>query len=329
MNLHTETAAGWDTPAALPVNWYILAGSKEVAGGQLITRNFYGRDFVLYRSRLTGRVSVFHAHCAHMGCHLKHAIPQDDGIRCGLHNRLITSDGVFEMPKGGAGSGLEQPRLTAAEAWQAIFIWIGPVGEETPLPEPEIAAEGAVMARFVGQYTFDNKWYSMVANGFDMEHMQAVHGRALREDPVYERAVSGGFKVTYLTRVVGTGLSDRIVKWLSGDHIRASITAFGGSLMLVDSRVHKHSFVILSMSPRRGGGTVVRAIVGAKGKASRPLDAMRLRITAWLFKKFLEADFSVLEGLDWRPPDPALTKTDAYSQNLYHYFCEQREACNE
>lgn len=325
-NAIDKQQAGAVKPPAVPVNWYMLAGSREIARGKIVTRDFQGRDFVIYRSRETGKVSVFHARCAHMGCHLKHAIPQADGIRCGLHNRLIAADGNFESTGNDTARRLQQPKLLVQEAFGGVFVWIGPQGQQTPLPMPAIATDGPVMARYVGEFAFDIPWFNLIANGLDMEHLVSIHGRALREDPIIDTDVAGRFKISYLTRVVGRTLSDRIIKWLSADHIRASMAAIGGSLMLVESKVSKPSFALLSMAPRADGGTVVRAIIGANGATAKPLDALRLRITSWLFRRFLAADFEVLNGLDWRPPEYVLVKSDAYSRKLYSYFCDLKEA---
>ncbi|MHA6264888.1 Rieske 2Fe-2S domain-containing protein [Arenibacterium sp. CAU 1754] len=316
------------TPPALPVNWYMLAGSREVRRGRVITRSLFGQEYVLYRSPATGQVTVFAAHCAHMGCHLKHATPQEDGLRCALHHRLIGFDGAFTTPDGRKSAQLVQPRLTAREHMGGVFVWIGPRGSETPLPEPAIAGNGPVMARYVGQFEFDTSWYSLMANGLDMEHLSAVHGRVLREDPVIETGIPGRFRISYLTRVIGTSLSDRVVKWLSGDHIRASMMAVNGSMMLVESDVARPSFVILSVVPRGDGGTIARALMGSTGEIQKPLDALRMRVTSWLFKRFFEADFGIFDGLDWHPPEAALTRPDTYSQSLYRYFCQQENAAD-
>lgn len=310
-------------PPVMPANWYLVAASRDLRQGALITRRLFGRDWVLYRSRATGAVTAYAAQCAHMGCHLKHATPDRDGIRCALHNRLIGSDGRFAGPDGGD-SPLRQPLGEVTEHLGGIFLWIGPKALKQPLPMPELP-ETKLMAGFVGGFSFEVPWYGLIANGFDMEHLDSVHHRRLREDVTIEETASR-FRIAYLTRVTGTRLSDRVMKWLSRDHIRASMTAVGGSLMLVQSDVARPSFVILSMLPRPDGGTNVNTLIGSAGDTRRPWDAARLWVTRWLFRRFFEADLKIFDGLDWHPPDPVLTKTDDYSNRLYRYFCAQGEA---
>lgn len=313
-------------PPYMPVNWYMLAGSREVANGRLITRSLGGREYVLYRAPATGRIAVLSAHCAHMGCHLKHAKREREGLRCALHHRLISTDGTFGTPDGQTSARLSQPVLKAREYAGGIFVWIGPDGAETALPMPAIASQGPVMAHYVGAFEFDTNWYSLMANGLDMEHLASVHMRALREEPQIDLADPGRFRISYRSRVIGKTLSDQVMKWLSGDNIRASMTAINGSMMLVESQVSRPSFVILSMGPRSDGGTVAHALIGSTGDLRKPLDALRLRVTSWLFKRFFEEDFGIFEGLRWHPPDPTLTRTDEYMRQLYAYFCRQREA---
>jgi len=325
--LHTDPVVHTQTPPAMPANWYMLAGCTELRAGRLLVRDLNGQDYVLFRSAKTGQVTVFEAHCAHMGCHLKHATPDGDGIRCALHNRLIAADGAFLGPDGAPSPTLRQRIVPVQEHLGGIFVWIGAAtrteGDLPPLLSPRLMQSGLAMGRFVGSFRMRQPWYALVANGFDMEHLHSVHRRALREEVEIEDR-GPHFSIAYLSRVTGTALSDRVMKWLSGDHIRAKMTALNGSLMLVESEVGRPSFFYLSMGPDHAGGTVIRALVGSGGDLSRPLDALRLRVTSWLFRRFFASDQQIFDGLDWHPPDPVLTKTDGDTQRMYRYFCRQR-----
>ena len=319
---HQDTAA----LPRLPENWYLLAASPALTPGTLLPVTLHDHDIVLYRAT-SGRLTAYAAKCAHMGCHLKHAHPDADGIRCAMHQRLIGSDGAFRRPEGTASTDLIQPTYPVQEAFGCIFVWLGQ-GTPTDLPLPDIADHGPVLTRYAGHYDAEIPWFSLIANGCDMEHLASVHDRALREQPVVDTPAPGRFRISYLTRVIGTALSDRITKWLSGDHIRASMTVCNGSLMLVQSAVWKPSFFLLSMCPDGSGGTRVRAAVGIAGQGG-PLARLRLWLTARFFITFLAKDFEVMKGLDWHPPVHGHSFGDRTSQALYRYFAQLTEASRD
>ncbi|MCI2400567.1 Rieske 2Fe-2S domain-containing protein [Aliiroseovarius subalbicans] len=312
------------TLPALPANWYILAGSHELKPGQVLTRTLLDREYVLYRAP-SGKVATYAPHCAHMGCHLKHAEAADDSILCAMHHRKIGLDGAFLRPDGQKSRDLVQRTFPTQETLSAIFVFVGP-GDPPPLPVPVLAANGPVITRFAGTLDSDATWFSLVANGFDMEHLASVHDRVLREDPLVEEPVPGAFRIAYHTRVTGRGLADRVVKWISNDSIHASMTALKGSMILVQSEVGRPSFCILSMCPDGKGGTLVRGIVGINGARGTFWDWLRLRLTSKLFIDFLAKDFEVMKGLRWTPPAHEHTPGDAYSRRLHRYFCAQSAA---
>lgn len=307
---------------ALPQNWYLVAASQTAKQGKPLAVAVGGQQIVLYRGP-SGLVA-YAAKCAHMGCHLKHATGDGDAIRCAMHHRRIGLDGRFLRPDGSASDELVQRIYPVQESWGGVFVWLG---DDPPaqLPVPTVADDAPVLARYAGDYVCDINWYSLVANGCDMEHLAAVHGRALRRDPVVDTPAKGQFRIAYLTRVIGRGLSDRVVKYLSGDHIRASMTVCNGSLMLVQSQVWKPSFFVLSMCPDGQGGTHVRACVGAFGRSSL-LSRLRLWLTARAFISFLAKDFAVMQGLDWHPPAQAHSFGDRASRQLFDYLANLKAA---
>ena len=56
-------------PFGLPAGWFVIATSDELAPGTLITRRYFEREIVIYRTA-SGTASVIDAHCPHMGAHL-------------------------------------------------------------------------------------------------------------------------------------------------------------------------------------------------------------------------------------------------------------------
>src|SRR6185295_10901796 len=120
--------------------------------------------------------------------------------------------------------------------------------------------------------------------------------------------------------VIGNTLADRVMKRISDNDIRATITSFGGSLMQVESSLRgRRSFLLLSMRPR-GNGTSVQGVVGLSRCGNALWDRIRIRAAAWLFLSFLKRDLRILEGLQLHRPSPPLTDGDRYTCRLFDYF---------
>ena len=312
---------GATVPAALPENWYILASSREVRRGKVVARTIGDRGLVLFRAE-SGKLAAFEAHCAHMGCHLRHGTVVGERLRCALHFREIEGSGKFLRPDGAPSARLVQPSYPVVEKYGAIFVYVGGT-PRFPLPSLDILDEADLLAQPAGEYRTKTPWYALVANGCDMEHLAAVHGRDLKEPPVVSRPDAWSFRIAYRTAVTGKTPADRIMRKMSGNSIRASLTAIGGTTMLVQSLAGpRPSIFLFSMCPEPDGGTRVRGVVGLAGRAKNPLDRLKLRAARWLFLSFLRKDLRVLEGLEWHPPVDLLTSGDRTTRKLFEYFHE-------
>jgi nitrite reductase/ring-hydroxylating ferredoxin subunit len=312
-------------PVSLPEGWYILAAGHEIGRGEVVSRDIADREIALFRTA-SGEIAAFDAHCAHMGCHLRHASVVGERLRCALHFRHIDRSGHFIRPDGSASAEMMQPTYPAEERFGAIFVYIG-AGPASRPPAPDIIDEADFLAGPAGEFLTATPWYALIANGCDMEHLLSVHGRALKEPAVVTTPDPHRFRISYRTAVTGRTPADRLMKWMSGNDISASLTVVSGTTMLVQSHAGLvPSVFLLSMCPQRGGGTLVRGIVGLHGRQSSLLDRIKLRLALWLFKSFLAKDFGVLEGLDWRPPAHAHSQGDGFTRQLFDYFHELKAA---
>lgn len=302
-----------------PQNWYLVAQSNELARGAIVTRSLGPLEIVLYRGRDRGHVAAFAAHCAHAGCHLQHGRVVGDHLQCALHHRVIGADGRFISPNGGELPVAAQFHLPVVERHGCLFVFAGE-DAQFELPVPVLCASGAAVTRSLPPQIFPLAWSTLIANGMDIDHLQAVHDRQLREEPTFQRTGPYSVRLDYSSRVTGHYLSDRIMKWISGDRIDTSITCIGGSMMLVESAVGSHhTFVLLSMCPS-GGGTIVRALAGVAGSPERLTTRFAARLAAWLFHAFLKKDVGILHRMDWHEPHVAVTLGDTLTQGLCQFF---------
>ncbi|MBV8457733.1 MAG: Rieske 2Fe-2S domain-containing protein [Acetobacteraceae bacterium] len=276
-------------------------------------------EMVLYRGE-SGAVTAFAAHCSHMGCHLVHGRVVGDNLQCALHHRVIGPGGGFVGRDGNILPDQWQPRFPVIERFGSIFVYAG-IKPAFDLPAPAIAEAGPVATRCLKPTSFAVPWVTLVANGTDMDHLQAVHDRSLRQPATLEKLDRWRLRFSYRARATGSHLGDRLMKWLSGDDIDTSITFSGGSMVFVESRVRRwRTFVILSMCPTAEGGSVVRGVVGIAGAPQRLRMRGALRLTTWLFRSFLDEDVGVLGGMQWHEPHHALTPGDHLTRRLCCHF---------
>jgi aminopyrrolnitrin oxygenase len=305
---------------ACPQNWYLVATSAELRAGAILTRPLGSIEIVLYRGRDSGRAVAFAAHCAHAGCHLRHGAVVGDNLRCGLHHRIIAPGGQFVAKDGSALAGARQLGLPVIERFGCIFVFAG-AKAAFDLPTPDICTLGPVTTRALPPRTFPLPWSTLTSNGMDMDHLQAVHDRELIEPATLRHIDEHRVRLSYRARVTGSHLSDRMMKWLSNDEVRTSITCVAGSMMLVDSAVGRHrTFVILSMCPVGRGASSARAVAGVAGAPERASARLSVAVAAWLFGAFLEKDVGVLQQMNWREPDVEITPGDALMRGLCRFF---------
>jgi phenylpropionate dioxygenase-like ring-hydroxylating dioxygenase large terminal subunit len=305
---------------ACPQNWYLVARSAELKPGAILARALGNIEIVLYRGNDSSRAVAFAAHCAHAGCHLRHGKVVGDGLRCALHHRTIRDDGRFIARDGSVVSGTSQFCLPVIERFDCIFVFAGKAAA-FDLPMPEICTLGPFTTRSLPPQALSLSWSALVANGMDIDHLQAIHGRALRESPIFVQLDRNSVRLRCCVRVTGNNVSDKVMKWISKDEIRLSLTCVGGSLLLVESHLGRHrSFVMLSMCPTGQAGSTVRAVAGVAGAPNRATVKIAARLAAWLFSAFLKKDIGVLQQMNWHAPEVEVTLGDTLTRRLGDYF---------
>jgi nitrite reductase/ring-hydroxylating ferredoxin subunit len=296
---------------ALPRNWYLLGQASAFKQGAVSAFEVGGTGIVLFRGRETRRLTAFAAHCAHMGCHLAKAEVVLDDLKCALHHRIIKSDGRFA-----GASELEQKTYPVREYLGGAFVYLGP-GQP---PELDLVDATAFKTCFAGEHRFPLSWQTLVANGFDIEHLASVHDRRLLESPTLEPVATDQMQLRYRTRPTSGKISDRIMSWLAKDGVAGSIRTISGTMMLVESVIGaRRTFILMSFAPDAQQNTVIRGIVGIKS-ASALTGKLQARIASSLFKAFLNKDVGVLDGLKWHEPKTQTSLGDHYTVKLCDFF---------
>ncbi len=79
--------------SGIPSGWYVVAASDELRPSSVISKHYFGRDLVLFRTA-SGQVCVADAYCPHMGAHLGRGKVEGDHLRCAFHGFCFNAEGV-------------------------------------------------------------------------------------------------------------------------------------------------------------------------------------------------------------------------------------------
>jgi hypothetical protein len=136
----------------------------------------------------------------------------------------------------------------------------------------------------------------MAANGFDMLHLCNVHRRELIQPPEIDSSDDHSVSLVYASRVTGSGPSDRLMRWLSGNCVRVRMTCHGTVIIAETDLGTATTAAVLGMLPGPNGLTAHGAFGIHPGWAS----GLRLLLTKALFMAFLRRDFAVVAGMRLR-----------------------------
>ena len=292
----------WRPPLPSQVqSWFLVCRSGDVPRGRVLSLDFLGRPTVLFRGE-SGGVSALSAHCSHLGTHLGAGTVVGDRLRCPLHHWEYDGEGVcrrIPVTEQIPGSAC-QASFPVVERYGCVFVFNGAAALHPP-PTFGADAEGSLRTAVARPVRLRCPWYVVQANAFDMQHLQTVHERALREAPVVQVLDGNRLRLRYVSRVTGHTAVDRTMRWLARDCIRISITCWGGSILTIESDLGRaRSSLLLGFLPTEEG-TRVTPVFGMRRTGLAPADALRVSLARWLYSGFLERDISLLDGTRFRP----------------------------
>lgn len=284
-------------PPATPAAWYHACGVDELRRGTAISRDVGGVPMAIFRTA-TGALNALDAYCGHLGANLGNGDVIGERLRCPLHHReydghgrCVTSTAVVDAER----------RVTSypvVERFGAVFAFNAPVA----LFEPPALADGLEVRVGLGRSVpLACPWYAAVANGFDLDHLSVVHKRELITPPEVERLDEYRFRLRYVARVAGDGLADRIMRRLSADSVRATVTCWGGSIVIVESGVgRRRAALVLCLAPSEDSVEVLPIFCVPRTRLGA-LDAAGAWLARYLYTSFLERDVRVLDRMRFRP----------------------------
>jgi nitrite reductase/ring-hydroxylating ferredoxin subunit len=172
-----EGTLGNRFPFGIPTGWFCVATSQEVGPASLITRRYFDREIVIFRTG-DGALSVVDAHCPHMGAHLgKVGRVEGNFLRCGFHGFVYDSNGncvdtAYDSPP---------PAKCSLSRWEVreqngfVFAWFDEKGRRPDWETPVLDPVGWSRPRWK-RYRIATHPQETTENSVDFGHFTKLHG---------------------------------------------------------------------------------------------------------------------------------------------------------
>ena len=171
-------------PFPIPMGWYFVDFSKNLAKEEIRNVNLLDQEWVLYRGE-SGVVGMTDPYCPHLGAHMGHGGKVcGDNIRCPFHHWEYDCKGwnkVIPYAKVTPPIVKKQAILRAlpvVEKWGMIWCWYHPKGVDPiwELPSiPELEEEG-YKEPVHKNWTAATAVQEIAENGVDFAHLKFLHG---------------------------------------------------------------------------------------------------------------------------------------------------------
>jgi phthalate 4,5-dioxygenase len=176
------TRAGPGTPMGALMRRYwvpaLLASEVEAPDGPPVRVTLLGESLVAFRDT-AGRVGLIAEHCPHRGASLYFGRNEECGLRCVYHGWKYDVDGrCVDMPSEPEESSFkDRVRVTAypcTERGGVIWAYLGPPGQQPPLPELEWALLPEPR-RYASKRLQECNWLQAMEGGIDSSHISFLH----------------------------------------------------------------------------------------------------------------------------------------------------------
>ncbi len=272
---------------AYPASWYLFGDSREIRRGP-VSRRLLGRLLVAFRTA-SGRPVVMDGQCAHLGADLGFGDVVGETIRCPFHHWQYGCDGVCAAipDQTGIPPFARLRSYPVVERHGSLFFFNGGEGREPAFPLPFLQEKEPedYLAAKTFRFTADCSWYMNAAHAFDRQHFAAVHGRELLTAPVVDAPAPYARRYSYVSKVVGGGAFDRILRMAAGRSAKTTLTIWGGTFAVITADFDRvRSGFLVAMEPLQDGRTLCHGIV----LVSRPAVPLGLLapLQAWVRRLF-------------------------------------------
>lgn len=113
-----------------PTGWFHVGWSAEIAPGAVKPMKYFGQELVAFRNS-KGELSIFDAHCPHMGAHLGYGgVVKDDCLTCPYHGWRFDNEGTNTLIPYEKDHTIRKKlrKWHVTEQHEMIFMWHDPAG---------------------------------------------------------------------------------------------------------------------------------------------------------------------------------------------------------
>jgi nitrite reductase/ring-hydroxylating ferredoxin subunit len=161
----------------LPAGWYAVAVGSEVRPGKLLSRHYFGRDLIVFRTA-AGAVRVADAFCPHMGAHLGRVGKiEGEFLRCGFHGFQYDASGhCVATPYDGP-----PPARARLRFWEVrernglILVWFDPL-DRAPSWEVPVLEDASWSGIRWRRFRIATHPQETTENSVDFGHFTQIHG---------------------------------------------------------------------------------------------------------------------------------------------------------
>lgn len=290
-------------PPLFPASWYYLCQSSDLLAGSAkpFSRTVAGTELIAYRTR-DGSAVVMAARCSHFGSNLAHGRLEDDCIRCPFHGwrysktgECISAGAAQEIPRSAG-----QQRYPAEEHFGQLFFFLGQAALFS-FPAFISADPAALTGRRPFRLQPQCAWFMVAANGFDLQHFRGSHDRTVNGEVLISRPAPQAIRAVIPLAVVPKTLFDRLTAWLAGGTLTFTVTAWGGTLLLVEAVFPRTTtFGLVSLNPLSAEMTEhINTVLVRRSRTifGRLLfDRINSALRRWAIKRFVSADLLRMAG---------------------------------
>ena len=163
-------------------DWYVVAASRDLAEGGVVSARLLGEDLVLWRSG--DKVMAWKDLCIHRGAKLSYGWVKEGQLICPYHGWHYNCEAVCTLmpahPQRPPPSKARAVAYKVTEAYDLIWVALGEPEKDVPdFPEWTDASFRKVLA---GPYDFHANPFRTVENFLDVSHFPFVHAH-LNGDP--------------------------------------------------------------------------------------------------------------------------------------------------
>lgn len=167
--------------SGIPAGWYAVASCDELPPGGVLSKRYFGRDLVLFRTS-SGEVCLAAAHCPHMGAHLGRGRVEGERLHCPFHGFQFAANGrCLATPYGGRIP--ERAQLTTGlvrEHAGLFFAWFDSQDGPARWEIPRLDLTGW-LPPLIRSYEIASHPQETTENSVDFGHFTHVHGFAKAE----------------------------------------------------------------------------------------------------------------------------------------------------